>query len=67
MKILERVGIILQYSSSFNKANSPDSQNKKQNSAPQILLFDTEFRKNLVNPLKEQETKDQLKHLFKFD
>lgn len=44
IKILEKVGIIMQYSSSFSKVNTPESKREQiVIPAPHVLLFQTDF------------------------
>ena len=59
VEILEKVAIIMQYSSSFNKVNTPDSKREQLViPAPHVLLFQTNFQKIMVNPSKEQQVTD---------
>jgi hypothetical protein len=45
VKILEKLGIIMQYSSSFSKVYSPESKSEQMAiPAPHVLLFQTDFK-----------------------
>jgi hypothetical protein len=59
VKILEKVGIIMQYSSSFSKVNTPESKREHLAiPAPHVLLFQTDFQNKMVDPTKEHQVVD---------
>ena len=61
MKLLEKVGLILQYSYTFNKAHqqhTPESKKEPIIPPSNVLMLDTNFQKDILDPEMEKKVKD---------